>query len=144
MRTEHLDLALPPWVGGVAPFIVGLAVCVLLILAFFFGQRWRDREPPPPAQPQRRQGSWQTRAEHERGPSTPDHGPGHNDGEDQAVGYVVQHHESDQLEPEANGERVLPHEIRNPGAHPEEPSEERKKWHPGSSGSFGSGGAKGP
>ncbi|GAA2722557.1 MULTISPECIES: DUF6479 family protein [Streptomyces] len=141
MRTEQIDLALPPWVGGAAPFLVGLCVGALLILAFFFGQRWRDREPPPPAHPQRRQGSWQTPQEHQRGPESPDHGPGHNDDEENALGYVVEHRESDQLQSEADGERVLPHEIHNPGSHPEELSDERRKWKPGSSGSFGSGGA---
>ncbi|GHC67328.1 DUF6479 family protein [Streptomyces cinnamoneus] len=140
MRTDHMDLALPHWVGGTAPFIVGLCVCALLILAFVYGQRWRDREPPPPSNPQRRQGSWQTRQEHDLGPASPDHGPGHNDDEESAVGYVTEHRESDQLQTEANGERVLPHEINNPGSHPEERSEDRKKWDPGSSGAFGSGG----
>ncbi|KJY43793.1 hypothetical protein VR41_01545 [Streptomyces sp. NRRL B-1568] len=140
MRIEHTDLALPSYLGGIAPFIVGLCVGGLLIAAFFFGQRYRAQEPPPPSQPQRRSGAWQTREEHESGPSSPDHGPGHDDNDD-AVGYVTEHHESDRLQPEADGERVLPHEIRNPGAHPEELSDERKKWPPGSSGSFGSGGS---
>ncbi|MGI5338377.1 DUF6479 family protein [Streptomyces sp. CA-181903] len=38
------------------------------------------------------------------------------------------------------GERVLPHELRNPGSHEEELTEEQRKWNPGSSGAFGSGG----
>lgn len=140
MRTEHTDLALPHWVGGIAPFIVGLFVVGLLLAAFVYGQRWRDREPPPPSQPQRRQGAWQTRAEHDTGPTSPDHGPGHAD-DNGKIDYVTEHRESDPLQTEADGERVLPHEIHNPGSHPEEPTEERKKWSPGSSGSFGSGGS---
>ncbi|GHF64107.1 hypothetical protein GCM10010218_51940 [Streptomyces mashuensis] len=139
MRTDLTDLALPAWVGGAAPFLVGLCVVALLLLGFFFGQRWRDREPPPPGQPQRRMGAWST--PQERGPAE-DHGPGHAD--EEGIGYVVEHREADQLHPEASGERVLPHEIKSPGSHPEEPDEERKKWHPGTSGSFGSGGAGGP
>ncbi|MEV4437931.1 DUF6479 family protein [Streptomyces sp. NPDC049577] len=138
---DTVTLALPDWMGGIAPFLVGLVVVALLLAAFAFGRRWRDAEPPPPSQPQRRSGAWAT-PEEAAGPPAADHGPGHNDNDD-AVGYVTEHHEYEELRPEANGERVLPHEVRNPGAHPEEPSEERKKWRPGSSGSFGSGGAGG-
>lgn len=143
MRTDPLvtaaALAAPAQLGGIAPFIVGLFVVAILIGAIVVGRRVRDREPPPPSQPQRRQGAWQTRQEHERGPSSPDHGPGHTHDEE-SVGYVTEHHESDEMQTEANGERRLPHEMRNPGSHPEELSEERKKWDPGSSGAFGSGG----
>ncbi|MFD0383697.1 DUF6479 family protein [Streptomyces stramineus] len=129
----------PHWVGGVAPFIVGLFVVILLIAAVAKGMRKRDQEPPPPSQPQRRSGAWQTREEHDAGPHSPDHGPGHQDDES-AVGYVTEHREADEMHPEAEGERVLPHEVKNPGSHPEELSDERKKWNPGSSGGFGSGG----
>ncbi|MBC2876122.1 MULTISPECIES: DUF6479 family protein [Streptomyces] len=139
MRTDEMVLALPAWVGGAAPFAVGLCVGALLLLAFVYGRRWRDKEPPPPSQPQRRQGAWQTREEHDRGPSSPDHGPGHEDNDD-AVGYVTEHREADPLRTEGPGERVLPHELRNPGSHEEELTEERRKWNPGSSGAFGSGG----
>ncbi|RLU94732.1 hypothetical protein CTZ27_18670 [Streptomyces griseocarneus] len=139
MRIEHTVLAAPAWLGGIVQFIIGICVVALLILAVVVGFRKRDKEPPPPSAPQRRSGAWQTRQEHDRGPDSPDHGPGHNDDED-VVGYVTEHRESDVVQPEASGERVLPHEIRNPGSHPEERSDERKKWNPGSSGGFGSGG----
>ncbi|WP_414168863.1 DUF6479 family protein [Streptoverticillium reticulum] len=134
-----MELALPAYLGGLAPFIVGIFVVALLVGAVAYGMRKRDQEPPPPSQPQRRMGAWTTPEERDR-PRTPEHGPGHDDDED-AVGYVRGHRESDRLQTEADGERVLPHEIRNPGSHPEEPSEEDKKWRPGGSGSFGSGGA---
>ncbi|GHF10593.1 MULTISPECIES: DUF6479 family protein [Streptomyces] len=133
-----MKLALPAYLGGIAPFAVGLIVVILLIVAVAYGMRKRDEEPPPPSAPQRRMGAWST--PEEDGRPTPEHGPGHDDDED-AVGYVREHREPDPLQTEANGERVLPHEIRNPGSHPEEPSEEDKKWRPGGSGSFGSGGA---
>ncbi|MFC5148134.1 DUF6479 family protein [Streptomyces aureoversilis] len=143
MRIQYVhlaDLAAPHWAGGIIQFIVGLFVVALLIVAVAKGFRKRDEEPPPPSQPQRRQGAWQTRQEHDTGPTSPDHGPGHNDDEENRVGYITEHREADELHPEANGERVLPHEVRNPGSHPEELSEERKKWNPGGSGGFGSGG----
>ncbi|MEV6672928.1 DUF6479 family protein [Streptomyces sp. NPDC051162] len=139
MRIEYTDLAAPDWLGGIVQFIVGICVVALLILAVVYGFRKRDKEPPPPSQPQRRSGAWQTRQEHDTGPESPDHGPGHND-ENGVIGYVTEHRESDKLLPEADGERVLPHEVRNPGSHAEELTEERKKWNPGGSGGFGSGG----
>ncbi|ARZ69721.1 DUF6479 family protein [Streptomyces sp. HU2014] len=139
MRIEYSVLAAPHWAGGIIQFIVGIVVVALLIVAVVKGFRKRDQEPPPTSAPQRRMGAWQTRQEHETGPTSPDHGPGHND-EEGTVGYVTEHRESHELHPEAEGERVLPHEVQNPGSHPEELSEERKKWNPGSSGGFGSGG----
>ncbi|MEV5509539.1 DUF6479 family protein [Streptomyces orinoci] len=133
---KHIEIALPAYLGGIAPFIVGIAVAVLLLLAFVFGMRWRDREPPPPSAPQRRMGSWRT--PEEDGRPVENHGPGHNDDED-VVGYVTEHRAPEDIPP-GQPERILPHEL-SPGSHPEELSEERKKWRPGSSGSFGSGGA---
>ncbi|MFC5722129.1 DUF6479 family protein [Streptomyces gamaensis] len=143
MRIDHTglidrtDLAAPAWLGGIVQFVVGIFVVLVLIVAVVRGFRKRDQEPPPPSAPQRRMGAWRTPEERER--PAPDHGPGHAHDEE-SVGYVTEHRESDELHPEAQGERVLPHEIHNPGSHPEEPTEERKKWNPGGSGGFGSGG----
>ncbi|MFI1255651.1 DUF6479 family protein [Streptomyces netropsis] len=132
-----MDLAIRDHLVGIAPAVVGVIVTILLVVAVFWGRRKRDAEPPPPSAPQRRMGAWSTPGERE-GPKSPDHGPGHDDDEG-TVGYVTEHHEQDEVPVQDQENRLLPHEL-NPASHEEELSEERKKWHEGGSGGFGSGG----
>ncbi|MCZ4103565.1 DUF6479 family protein [Streptomyces sp. H39-C1] len=63
---------------GIAPLTIGVVMVALLIAAVAYGMRLRRRKPPPPAGPQLRSGSWQTRDELGQ-PTPPDHGPGHQD-----------------------------------------------------------------
>ncbi|MFF5129864.1 DUF6479 family protein [Streptomyces syringium] len=135
---ENMDLANRDHLVGIAPAVVGVIVTILLIVAVFWGRRKRDAEPPPPAAPQRRMGAWSTPEEQREGAKSPDHGPGHAD-EEGTVGYVTEHHEQNEVPPLDQEHRMLPHEL-NPASHEEELSEERKKWHEGGSGGFGSGG----
>ncbi|MBB5939168.1 DUF6479 family protein [Streptomyces zagrosensis] len=114
---------------GIGPFVAGIAVAAVLILAVAYGLRRRDREPPPPQEPQPRSGAWETADEHRTGRASADHGPGHQEGE--AVGYITQNREPDEIPHE--GRRMMPHEFKdhgNEGTRPatdEESSQHRRR-----------------
>ena len=97
--------------------LVGLPVVVGLIWAGWLGNRIRWREPPAPRS--------------EEQPRLPDEGPVREE-------YEVR--EPDELEPD--GRRLQPYEVKGRGATSRRgASQRRRRWSPGSSGAFGSGGS---
>ncbi|MFD8592074.1 DUF6479 family protein [Streptomyces sp. NPDC059637] len=108
MTDDLLNLAARDHLVGIWPMVVGVAVVALLLTAFWYGRQRRLREPPPPVEPQPRAGAWQTREEYGRSTS-PDHGPGHQDGDADRVGYES----TTEPHPEMpkDGHRYLPQEI---------------------------------
>ncbi|MFH8611725.1 DUF6479 family protein [Streptomyces sp. NPDC018029] len=103
--------------GGLAPFLTGLGIAVLLIWAVWFGIRVRGREQRPP-KPQEQ-------------PRLPAEGP---------VGAVVEHREPDEVP--RDGGRLTPHQLKGSGnvASKRSDDQRRRRWNRGSSGAFGSGG----
>ncbi|MFE6555686.1 DUF6479 family protein [Streptomyces sp. NPDC057746] len=98
-------------------FIGGMVISGVLIWAVRLGMNVRDREPPPPRP--------------EDHPHLPDSGPVYEElevREPEEVPRAVQ--ESD---------RLMPHQLRHCASKRCE-SQQRKRWSPGSSGAFGSGG----
>ncbi|MFE0631210.1 DUF6479 family protein [Streptomyces sp. NPDC058864] len=68
MQMEWTQVALPhDYLVGTAPFVVGVALVVLLITAVAVGRRVRRRQPPPERGAQSRSTSWRTRQEHDAG-----------------------------------------------------------------------------
>ncbi|WEV27396.1 DUF6479 family protein [Streptomyces sp. 71268] len=107
---------------GIAPFVAGLAVVAVLILAVVYGLRRRDREPPPPQEPQRRSGAWETSEEHRSGHCPPDHGPGHQEGEE--TGYETQHRVPDEVPKHDGRHRMMPYEFKDHGNEGTRPARE--------------------
>ncbi|MFI2027310.1 DUF6479 family protein [Streptomyces buecherae] len=107
---------------GIAPFVAGLAVVAVLILAVVYGLRRRDREPPPPQEPQRRSGAWETSDEHRSGHCPPDHGPGHQEGEE--IGYETQHRVPDEVPKSDGRHRMMPYEFKDHGNEGTRPARE--------------------
>lgn len=105
---------------GIAPFVAGLAVAAVLILAVVYGLRRRDREPPPPQEPQPRSGAWETSEEHRTGQAPPDHGPGHQESEE--IGYVREYREPDEVP--RDGRRMMPYEFKDHGNEGTRPARE--------------------
>ncbi len=97
---------------GTGPFIVGLVVVILCFGAVWWGIRLRAREPAPPQHPQPRADAWQKAQEADHEARAAGHGPGHQD-DDGSVGYVTQHREPDELDPE--GGRRFPSELGGSG-----------------------------
>ena len=94
---------------GLAPLVVG----VLLVLGFMVARvlyiRRKAQEPPLPERPQPRAGAWETIEEEEQGhPSSPDHGPGHQDGPEPRE-YENASREPEEVKP---GPRRYPEEFR--------------------------------
>ncbi|WP_344569591.1 DUF6479 family protein [Streptomyces axinellae] len=112
------DLAARDFLVGIAPFVIGIIIVAALITAVWLGIRIRNREPEPP--------------EPDSQPHLPDEG---------ATDEIMENREPDEMP--HDGERRLPHVgVHDQGdreSHPGEPPR-RKKWEPGKSGSFGSGG----
>ncbi|QPP08474.1 hypothetical protein G4Z16_21050 [Streptomyces bathyalis] len=100
---------------GIAPLIVGLVVVVGLIVAVAYGIRIRARGDQRPSSPG------------ERGPETPQD-------------YETRHRVPDEVP--RDGERRMPYDFKDydSDSHPGEHEGPPRKWDPGSSGSFGSGG----
>jgi len=100
-----------------AAFIGGMFVSLALIWAVRLGMSIRDRELPPPRP--------------EEQPHLPEAGPVHE---------MREAREPDEV-PRATqeSERLMPYELHH-SASKRGDDQERKRWHPGSSGSFGSGG----
>ncbi|MEU9731086.1 DUF6479 family protein [Streptomyces sp. NPDC048002] len=118
MSTTTLDLAAAgsDVLNVLAAFIGGMIVAGALIFAVQFGMRVMDRELPHPAPD-----------EH---PKLPEGG---------AIREEREMREPDELPTSETGERLMPYQLRHSGSKRGE-DQQRKRWLPGSSGSFGSGG----
>ncbi|MFG3043062.1 MULTISPECIES: DUF6479 family protein [unclassified Streptomyces] len=112
-------LAAGVWQSGLAQVLGGLIVVVVLIGAFMFGIRIKNKELPPP--------------DPESQPHRPD--------TDQLPGEVSEYRKPSEM-PLTDGEhRLMPYNLKNSGEADLEPqSEEKRKWRGISSGGFGSGG----
>ncbi|MET7476019.1 DUF6479 family protein [Streptomyces sp. NPDC005648] len=97
-------------------FVGGLIIAGGLVWAFWFGMRVRDRELPRPLPDEQ--------------PHLPDGG---------AVRESREMREPDEVPLSADGQRLLPHELHQSSSRTKE-DQQRRRWMPGSSGSFGSGG----
>ncbi|MEW2221882.1 DUF6479 family protein [Streptomyces sp. NPDC006990] len=113
------DLAARDHLVGLVPGLIGLLIVAALIGAVWLGIRIKSREPELP--------------EPDQQPHLPESGP---------VEEITENREPDEMP--RDGIRRLPHSgVHDQGDrehHPGEPPT-RKKWEPGKSGSFGSGGA---
>ena len=99
----------------VGAFIGGLVIAGALIWAFWFGMRVRDRELPRPLPDEQ--------------PHLPEGG---------AVHEASEVREPDEV-PMDGGRRLMPHELHQASSRTGK-DQRRRRWTPGSSGSFGSGG----
>ncbi|MFE9096805.1 DUF6479 family protein [Streptomyces sp. NPDC007264] len=103
--------------GVIGAFVGGLLVAGALVWAVRLGIRVRRREPAPPR-----------RADH---PTVPPSGP---------VGASREMREPNEVPRTADGSaRLTPHELDASGSRRSE-NQDRPRWSPGSSGSFGGGG----
>ncbi|MEU5095911.1 DUF6479 family protein [Streptomyces sp. NPDC020996] len=100
----------------IAAFIGGIFVAGALIWAVQFGMRVRDRELPHPSP--------------EDQPHPPPGGP---------VREAREVREPDEVPHGDHGERLMPYEL-HPASTRTGKDQHRRRWQPGSSGSFGSGG----
>ncbi|MFI9760625.1 DUF6479 family protein [Streptomyces sp. NPDC051963] len=99
----------------IGAFAGGLLIAGALVWAVWLGMRVRDREPPRPRS--------------EEQPHLPDTGP---------VRETREMREPDEIH-QTERERLLPHELHHSGSKRGD-DQNRKRWLPGSSGGFGSGG----
>ena len=100
----------------IAAFVGGLVIAGALIWAFWFGMRVSDRELPRPA------------------PGEQPHLPAGG-----AVHEMSEVREPDEVPHAEDGERMMPYELHHAGTRTGK-DQHRRRWMPGSSGSFGSGG----
>ncbi|KUM80037.1 hypothetical protein J7F01_19465 [Streptomyces sp. ISL-22] len=100
----------------VGAFVGGLFIAGALIWAVQLGMRVRDKELPRPKPDEQ--------------PHLPDTGPVHE---------IREMREPDEMPHSQGGERLLPHELHH-AATKRGKDQHRKRWLPGSSGSFGGGG----
>lgn len=101
----------------IAAFVGGLFIAGALVWAVQFGMRVQDRESPRP------------RVEEQ--PRLPETGP---------VRELREMREPDELSDAMDGqERLMPHQLHHSGTRRGK-DQQRKRWLPGSSGGFGSGG----
>ncbi|MFB6840627.1 DUF6479 family protein [Streptomyces sp. NPDC056361] len=116
---ETSETAAGVWQSGLAQVLGGLIVVAVLIGAFAFGIRVKNKELPPP--------------DPESQPHRPDTG--------RLPGEVSEYRKPAEM-PHTDGEhRLMPYNLKNSGEPDAEPqSEERRKWRGISSGGFGSGG----
>ncbi|WP_060885858.1 DUF6479 family protein [Streptomyces caniscabiei] len=116
MNMEWTDIAAERSVlGGIAPFLAGVAVVAMLIGALWLGARVRAREPRRPRPDEQ--------------PRIPEGGP---------VREERSQREPDEI-PQSD-RRLTPYEVHgNQGTRPS-PDKERPRWSNNSSGGFGSGG----
>jgi Family of unknown function (DUF6479) len=113
LSMENLALS-----GGLAAgliLIVGLPVVGGLIWAVSLGIKIRRNEPPPPSE--------------EDQPRLPEGGP-----------VREQQERREPYELSRREDRLLPHDLRGHGSTTSR-NQARRRWHPGGSGSFGSGGS---
>ncbi|MEU1667989.1 DUF6479 family protein [Streptomyces sparsogenes] len=142
---DTMDLAVTrDLLVGTGPFVVGLVIVVLLIVAVWWGMRLLARDSARPRDPQPRAGAWQAVDEPEDRARADGHGPGHQ--ESARVGYVKENREPEEVP--RDGARRLPHQLGghgNRGSGPDEgrpgqdADRERPTWNEGGSGSFGNG-----
>ncbi|MFE5830495.1 DUF6479 family protein [Streptomyces sp. NPDC056488] len=114
------NLAAGVWQSGLAQVLGGLVVVAVLIGAFMFGIRVRNRESAPPKT--------------EEQPHRPDNGALPGESSEYRKGAEM---------PQTDAEhRLMPYQLNHSGteASPEPPDEEKRKWGGISSGGFGSGG----
>ncbi|MDT9699831.1 DUF6479 family protein [Streptomyces sp. P17] len=100
----------------IAAFAGGLFIAGALVWAVQFGMRVMDRELPHPSP--------------EEQPKLPEGGP---------VRELREMREPDEVPRSEGGERLMPYDLRHASSKRGE-DQKRKRWLPGSSGSFGSGG----
>ncbi|MGW0912948.1 DUF6479 family protein [Streptomyces sp. NPDC002784] len=100
----------------VAAFAGGLFIAGALVFAVQFGMRVMDRELPHPSP--------------EEQPTPPVGGP---------IREIREMREAEEIPLAAGGERLMPHDLRRQSTR-RGADQKRKRWLPGSSGSFGSGG----
>jgi len=100
-----------------AAFVGGLIIVGALIWAVQFGMSVRDRELPRPHPDEQ--------------PHLPDGG---------AVREMREMREPDEVPHAEGGERLMPYELHTSGTRTRK-DQHRRRWLPGTSGSFGSGGA---
>ncbi|MGA4838203.1 DUF6479 family protein [Streptomyces sp. G45] len=103
--------------GGLAPFLIGLVIAAALTWAVWLGIRVRRREPPRPRP--------------EEQPRLPDGGP---------VREVREAREPEEVP--QDGTPLTPYQLKGQGTIGSKRSDDQepKRWSPGSSGAFGSGG----
>jgi uncharacterized iron-regulated membrane protein len=106
--------------GVIAVLICGLLIAGALVWSVRLGIRVRRREPGPPR-----------RQEH---PTLPESGPVHETRQMREPNEVPR--------PTDEGERLTPHDLHASGSKRSE-NQKRRRWSPGSGGSFGSGGPGG-
>ncbi|MFF5635649.1 DUF6479 family protein [Streptomyces sp. NPDC012825] len=114
------NLAAGVWQSGLAQVLGGLVVVAVLLSAFWFGFRVRNRESAPPKP--------------EEQPHRPDDGA--------LPGESSEYRRAAEM-PQTDAEhRLMPYQLNNSGTEtsPEPPDEEKRKWGGISSGGFGSGG----
>ncbi|MEU0405239.1 DUF6479 family protein [Streptomyces sp. NPDC006197] len=114
------NLAAGVWQSGMGQVLGGLVLVAVLIGAFWFGYRVRNREPDPPKP--------------EEQPHRPDTGA--------LPGETSEYRKPTEM-PQTDGEhRLMPYQLKNSGTETssDPPSEEKRKWGGISSGGFGSGG----
>ncbi|MBC2905318.1 DUF6479 family protein [Streptomyces cupreus] len=100
----------------IAAFAGGLFIAGALVWAVQYGMRVMDRELPHPRP--------------EEQPKLPEGGP---------VREMREMREPDEVPLSEGGERLMPYDLRHAGSKRGK-DQKRKRWLPGSSGSFGSGG----
>ncbi|MFJ5875940.1 DUF6479 family protein [Streptomyces sp. S1] len=114
------NLAAGVWQSGLAQVLGGLVVVAVLIGAFMFGIRVRNRESAPPKT--------------EEHPHRPDDGG--------LPGEATEYRQGAEM-PRTDAEhRLMPYQLNHSGTEtsPQPPDEEKRKWGGISSGGFGSGG----
>jgi hypothetical protein len=115
-------VAFPELLAGIGAFLGALIVAGVLLLLFFLGARRVRRDSPRPGP--------------EDQPRLPEGGP---------VQEERERREPDELTVREEAERLYPHELKGFGNAGSKRSDDQKprRWSPGSSGSFGSGGMGG-
>lgn len=116
MNSAWMDIAASS-AAAMGLVAAGVVIVAVLIGAFVVGSRIRRREPAPPRPDEQ--------------PRMPDEGP---------VREVREHREPDEVP--RSDHRLTPHELPGHGNSPTRtgPSQPRRRWSEGGSGSFGSGG----
>ncbi|MFJ7063873.1 DUF6479 family protein [Streptomyces sp. NPDC101115] len=123
VESAQVTTAAGVWQSGLAQVLGGLIVVAVLIGAFMYGIRVRNKELPPP--------------EPEEQPHRPE--------TDALPGEMSEYRRPAEM-PHTDGEhRLMPYQLKNGGTSgsetsPDPPSEEKRKWGGISSGGFGSGG----
>jgi len=100
----------------IGAFVGGMFIAGALVWAVQFGMKVRDRELPRPLPDEQ--------------PHLPEGG---------AVREMRERREPDEVPHSADGERLTPYELHTSGSRTGK-DQRRRRWMPGSSGSFGSGG----